>query len=265
MILYRPLQILFTIANHPVYSYGVMISIAFLTAYLLILNEAKKKQLDFEIISWSIVCILIGTVVGARIGYIIPNLYYFIANPFEIFQVSSGGLASYGGFTGGVLAVYIYFKKMRLNVWEYLDLYAPYVALGAAIARIGCFLNYCCYGLPSRLPWALHIPGDVARHPTQIYLAITNLTIFFILLQLRKKNKTKKPFDGYFFAVFFILFGVFRFFVDFFRYYETYYFGLSLSQIICIFIVGFGIFILRRYSKTKKINGEEKKSAISEK
>jgi phosphatidylglycerol:prolipoprotein diacylglycerol transferase len=181
-----------------------------------------------------------------------------------VVKVWRGGLAFYGGFLFAAAFGLYYARKHRLGMWKMADLAAPWIALGLALTRIGCFLNGCCFGQPSQLPWAVKFPfnkalqetqekaGLIAHgadslpvHPTQIYLAALNLLTFFLLYFL---FRTRKRFHGEVFAWLLICKGVFRSLVEIWRADERgVLFGwLSTSQIISIPLVALGIWLLRR-------------------
>lgn len=175
-----------------------------------------------------------------------------------------GGLAYYGGFIFASAFGLYYARKYRLGMWKMADLAAPWIAMGLALTRLGCFLNGCCFGKPSTLPWAAHFTNNrslaetqvhagyivegaatLPVHPTQIYLAALNLLTFFILyLGLRGR----KRFHGEVFAWLLICKGVFRSLIEIWRDDERgVLFGwLSTSQMLSVPLVALGIFLLVR-------------------
>jgi phosphatidylglycerol:prolipoprotein diacylglycerol transferase len=184
-----------------------------------------------------------------------------------VLKVWRGGLAYYGGFIFAAAFAFYYARKHRLPGWKMADLASPWIALGLALTRIGCFLNGCCYGKVSHLPWAVRFPpgsavhqaqvdaGKIAAtastlpvHPTQLYLAALNLLTFFVLYFV---VRARKRFDGEVFAWLLILKGVFRSVVEIWRDDERgVLFGwLSTSQILSIPLVALGIYLLWRGRK----------------
>lgn len=205
-----------------IYMWGVFVALGFLLAYYLILKNVKKpleKRVVEELAFYS----LIGLLLGSRIVYVLSNLSYYSGNPLEIFMIWEGGMTSYGGFLGAISAMLIYSKIKKINFVKYFDFMIPYVALGMAVGRIGCFFNGCCYGIETSLPWGVDFGDEILRHPTQLYLALGDLSIFFILKNLKKK------FSGFIFLSFVALFSLLRFLVDFLRDYENVYYFLSLK------------------------------------
>ena len=179
-------------------------------------------------------------------------------------KVWRGGLAYYGGFIFATAFGLYYARKHRLGMWRMADLAAPWIALGLALTRAGCFLNGCCYGKVSDVPWAVHFPNNPALedtqreqgligpgeatlpvHPAQIYLVALNLLTFFLLYFFFRK---RKRFHGEVFAWLLILKGVFRSLVEIWRDDERgVLFGwLSTSQILSVPLVALGVWLLSR-------------------
>ena len=178
-----------------------------------------------------------------------------------VVKVWRGGLAYYGGFIFASVYGLLYARKYRLGRWRVADLAAPWIAFGLALTRFGCFLNGCCYGKVSHLPWAVRFPrgssvweaqhaaglignGDpLPVHPTQIYLALLDLGMFlFLYLVVRRRKRI----DGQIFAWLLITKGVVRSFVEIFRDDDRgVFFGwLSTSQILSLPLVACGLFLL---------------------
>jgi len=238
MILYKPYPILFQFGFLKIYSYGFLLVLAFLIATFLAAREAEKKGMDSAKIYNLVLYALVGALIGSRLFYVFENIEHYSENLYTIFNFWEGGLVFYGGSLGAFLFSLLYIKKSKISFWRYANLIAPYIALGIAIARIGCFLNGCCYGLATKLPWAVNYLG-ILRHPTQIYLALNGLIIFFILSRIRR-NK---------FLFLLILYPIGRFIIDFFRYYETRFYGFSIAQIISIGLLIFALILLFRKEK----------------
>jgi phosphatidylglycerol:prolipoprotein diacylglycerol transferase len=189
-------------------------------------------------------------------------------------KVWRGGLAFYGGFVFAAAFGLYYARKHKLGMWRMADLAAPWIALGLALTRMGCFLNGCCFGQPSNLPWAVHFPsnkaleeaqehaGQIAHgaqslpvHPTQVYLAALNLLTFVALYFW---FRPRKRFHGEVFAWLLIGKGVFRSLVEVWRADERgVLFGwLSTSQILSIPLVALGIWLLVRNRRGQAAPGE---------
>lgn len=239
MIPYSPFRYI-DLGLFKIYMWGLMVSIAVLVSTFLAAKEAKKKKINPDNIYNIVAYILIGLIIGGRLTYVFAHLKDF-TNIIDILKIWEGGLIFYGGLLGALIAAFVYLKKNKLNFWKYADILAPYTALGIAIGRIGCFLNGCCYGLKTSMPWAIYHLGEL-RHPTQIYSSINALIIFFIL------KKIKKRFDGQIFLLFLLIYSTTRFIIEFFRYYEFRIYNLTGSQIISIIVFILALFLYKRKS-----------------
>ncbi len=241
MINFTNINILFEIGSFKVHAWGLMFVIAFIISFLLILREAKKQKIDSRHIYNIGLYILLGSLIGARLFYVIEHLPFFLQDPLKILLVWQGGLTSYGSLLA-IFFVWLYIRKQKdLSFSKILDIMAPYIVLAFAITRIGCFLRGCCGGIATDLPWAVN-----GKHPTQLYESIYSMIIVFILLRLKKIKKAGKKTrfkillnkKGAMFLYFLGMYSFFRFFNDFLRVYETFFFGFALSQWIAL-----GIFV----------------------
>jgi phosphatidylglycerol:prolipoprotein diacylglycerol transferase len=181
-----------------------------------------------------------------------------------VLKVWRGGLAYYGGFIFAAAFGLYYARKHKLGMWRMADLAAPWIALGLALTRIGCFLNGCCYGKVSNVPWAVRFPlrsvvhqaqvdahliaaeaPALPVHPTQLYLAALNLLTFFLLYFV---VRPRKRWDGQLFAWLLIFKGLFRSLVEIWRDDERGVIGgwLSTSQLLSVPLVALGIYLLWR-------------------
>ena len=211
--------------------------------------------------------------------YVIPHWNEFSANPLDIispFQ-SSGtigltGLTMYGGFITAILVSILYLRWHKLSVWKTCDAFAPSIALGIGISRVGCFLNGCCFGLPTDSTVGVVFPvlsaagsfyPDTALHPAQLYNAVLGFLLFGLLLWVGRKPR----FDGFFFAVLLIGEPITRFTVDIFRYYEASMtltdfggFVLSVNQGISIMLFLAGVTLLVSLRQRTKQRSQRKHS-----
>lgn len=236
--------ILFEIGTLTIYSYGFALATAFCLSIYLVTKEAKKKQIDPQTTLDISILLLISGIIGGKLAYITLNLSEYIKNPLDP-TLWRAGFVFFGGLFMSVIAVLVYTKKKNLPFLKIADLFIPYAALGQAIGRIGCFLNGCCYGKPTILPWGRVFPlicpagyhyGALKLHPTQLY---SSLFLFLLFLSLRKVEANKR-FKGEAFLLYLIFYTGFRFFMDFLRgdSSESIFYNLNLFQIICIAIVG---------------------------
>ncbi|HDK27911.1 MAG TPA: prolipoprotein diacylglyceryl transferase [Candidatus Atribacteria bacterium] len=263
-------RILFHIGSFPIYSYGVMIALAFVTGILFAMREAKRYEEDPERILDISLYIIIGALIGGRLGYVIFHLDYYTKSPLEIFYFRQGGLSFLGAFILAYILSLWYVKRSKLSFWKYTDIIAPSIALGLGIGRIGCFLNGCCFGVVSekygiKFP-ALNMPpvylqqlkdGLIASGsshslpviPTQLCSSLYGFLIFIILIWIKKYKK----YDGFIFLIFLILYSISRFIIEFFRFHEDDYIFLNLTvtQAICIIIAFCSLIFMRILNKDK--------------
>ncbi len=250
---------LFRIGPFSVHSYGVMLALSFILGIYLAARNAEKRGIKSdEIVNIGFIIIL-SSIVGARLLYVVFHLNEFRGRWIYTFWpvqengvLGLGGLILLGGFIAAFAAASFYILYRKLDYWKVADSVAPAIALGVFLTRIGCFLNGCCFGKECHLPWAVKFPeyspagaimGPVPLHPTQLYSSFYGLAIFLILLWLERR---KLP-DGALMSIFLILYGISRFTVDFFRYYESQMFifnGLDFNQIISLVMIMAGAIIL---------------------
>jgi len=207
---------LFTIFGLPVRAYGTMIAVgAALGAWRAVRVAKKRYGIDPErVYDLALVCVL-GGIVGSRIVYVLLNPH--TESWGQLYAVWNGGLSFHGGVAFAVLCGWIYTARAKLSFAKCADLLAPSVAIGYAVARIGCFLNGCCYGAPTCLPWGVRFceNGHLTppSHPTQIYAAIASLAIFLVLARLERLQG--RP--GFVFASYLGLYSIYRFAIEFLR------------------------------------------------
>ena len=229
--------VLFQIGPITIRTYGVCVALAFFIGFFLIYREALRKNIHPKKILDMELCILLSGIIGARVLHVLVNLGYYSANIMKIFFIWEGGLAFYGGLITAILASLVFMIVNRMDIFKTADLFAPYLALGHAIGRIGCFFNGCCYGMPSKHNvLSVIYPGldNVPRYPIQLYAAGLLLLLFIFLKFLQEKNK----FDGLIFILYIVLYGVIRFLLDFLRGDDLLYvFGFTVSQLISVFFI----------------------------
>lgn len=208
--------------------YGLLFASAFLSGYLVFTRYLATEKLSSEMLDQLLIYIAVGTVIGARLGHCFfyePD--YFLKNPLEILKIWKGGLASHGAAIGILLSLWLYIRKHKLSFLWLIDRIVIVVALGGAFIRFGNLFNSEIYGLPTNLPWGFEFVRDriydantgellptVARHPTQLYEALSYILIFVVLFIFYRKRYTKVR-DGFIFGVFMILLFSARFFIEF--------------------------------------------------
>lgn len=208
--------ILFQWGSLRVYSYGFFVALGVLAATLLLVKKVEKQGKSPQFVIDLVILIVVAGIIGARLVYVL--LYepgYYLAHPLHILMLREGGLAFYGALLFGLLTGYLYLRKIGVPFLAFLDLAAPAVALGYSFARIGCFLNGCCYGVPTTLPWGVVFPvvDALPRHPTQLYSLLSGVIIFVILELFSRRIR----FRGQIFSLFLILYGLSRGVIELYR------------------------------------------------
>lgn len=255
---------LFQIGPIPVYSYGLMLGIAFLVASTLFTKELKRLKIEENIgITITFIAIICG-IVGSKIFYIIEEWNFGSGNPISYYLTpenlfSPAGLTFYGGIILSIIVIYIYCKKKKVSVLRIFDAMSPAATLGYGIARIGCHLSGDgCYGTDVNgtfwqfLGYSYSngiVPTKAGElvHPTPLYELAFAVIAFFILWSLRKKMK----FNGELFYIYLILTGIPRLLVEYIRLNPRIILGLSQAQIISIIMIIIGILMLM-WNRNKK-------------
>jgi phosphatidylglycerol:prolipoprotein diacylglycerol transferase len=229
-----------------VYSYGLMLALAVITASFLTAREAQKHGIARDVIYDLAFWVVLWGILGARVFYVFLNLDYFNQFPVDILMLHKGGLAWQGSLVAGVLAGIFFIRRKNLPLFVVLDIAAPFIALGHAIGRVGCFLNGCCYGKASA--WGIYFPvWHEQLLPTQLYMVAGELAVFLILRLLQKRGD--QPL-GRLFVLYLMLSSVERFIVEFFRADHTVLWGgLSIFQYVCLFIIGVAVIINMRLTR----------------
>ena len=201
--------------------------------------------------------LVIGIILGGRIGYIIfYNFSYYLDNIFDIFKIWQGGMSFHGGLLGVIASSYIFAKKNNQNPFFYLDQVSLVAPVGVFFGRLANFINSELYGTVSSAPWSvIFIKVDnLSRHPSQLYEAfLEGIILFLILIYFVNKDYLKKP--GLISGLFLIFYSLFRFFVEFFRVPDEQIgyllLNLTMGQIISLVFASIGItlFYLKNENK----------------
>jgi phosphatidylglycerol---prolipoprotein diacylglyceryl transferase len=206
--------VLFHVGGFAVYSYGVMLFLAFLAGIFVARSELNRRGLDGSAIYLIAAVAAITGVIGARIFYVLGNLGSLSGNWGQVFDLNMRGLVFYGGLALAVPSCLLLIRSMKLPMGAVSDAVGLAIPLSLAIARIGCFLNGCCGGKPSGLPWAVTFPGSATPvHPTQLYELVLDLAAFAMLLWARKRLRR----DWDLFLLSLAAYGLIRFVMEFFR------------------------------------------------
>lgn len=225
-------RVLFYIGTLPVYSYGAMISLAVLVSAIFLSRESRREGIDPDQTLEAIIVAVIAGLLGSRILYVALNWEQFIGRWKDVFFSRFEGLTFYGAFFGGIVAVLLWCRWRKVDFFKLADLVAPYLALGYAFGRIGCFLNGCCYGRVSTVPWAVAIPvvDNLPRHPVQLY-ASGGAVLIFIALKLIRRYQ---PYTGFTLIALCAMYGVLRFTTEFFREEPVFWLGLTQAQLFSL-------------------------------
>jgi phosphatidylglycerol:prolipoprotein diacylglycerol transferase len=242
--------IFFRIGPITVYSYGLMLALAFIISTYLARRHALRQNFPQEIIFDLASYILVSGIIGARLFYVIINFAEYKSRPFEILMLQRGGLSFYGGALGAFLASIWFVRRRRISFYKIADLISPFVALGQAVGRLGCLLRGCCFGAVINRGLRIKFPDEVVyRHPTQIYAAIIDLLIFLWLGRLSRE----KHFAGKIFLSYLIFYSLKRFFMDFLRAdVQPLYLKLTIFQIFSLLVFALS-YIIFFYKRTKNL------------
>ena len=191
--------------------------------------------------------LIIGIILGGRIGYVIfYNFSYYLDNIFDIFKIWQGGMSFHGGLLGVIASSYIFAKKNNQNPFFYLDQVSLVAPIGIFFGRLANFINSELYGTTTDMPWSVIFVevDNLSRHPSQLYEAILEgIILFLILIYFMNKGYLKKP--GLISGLFLIFYSLFRFFVEFFRVPDEQigylFLNLTMGQIISLVFASIGI------------------------
>jgi len=247
---------IFKIANFQIYSYGVLLFISFLLGTKMVEMRAKKFGVESSKITDLALLTLIMVVVGARLLYVIFHWNEFnhdLIGIIAFWRGGLGGLMFFGGLVLALLVGILYIRKEKMPMLKMLDAVAPAIVLGEGLTRIGCFLNGCCFGKPTNSFLGCVFPRNspagsvfhVPIQPTQLYSSLAGFILFIAALILERKRLR----DGLLFGIIMAFYALFRFGIDFVRYYENSS-NFWVNQIIALaFFIGaliFTIYILKK-------------------
>ncbi len=247
--------VLLEIGPFEIRTYGVLLSIAFLTGIWLAGKRGEQRGVQPSTLYDLSIYLILSAIVGARAYYVLIHYDDFAYDPLSIFKVWQGGLAMYGGVLLAVAVAYYFTTVRRLSFLRVSDIVAPSLAVGIMVTRVGCYFNGCCFGRETLSsvgrvfpPWSeagLVFPGT-PLHPTQLYASFYGLVIFLVLLMVDRRPHG----EGFLFGLFLALYSVSRFTIDFVRYYDSSSsFSLSgarfsYNQIVSIALLVGGILLI---------------------
>ena len=236
-------------------AYIVGILLGWYLAKKVFLKDSLKSRFD-DYITY----IIIGLILGGRLGYVLfYNFNYYLNNFFDIFKIWQGGMSFHGGLIGIIIASILFAKRNNQNVFLYLDLVSLVAPIGIFFGRLANFINSELYGTPTEIPWAVTFiqVDNISRHPSQLYEAILEgIILFLILVYFRNKNYLKKP--GLISSLFLIYYSIFRFCVEFFRVPDEQIgyliFELSMGQIISLIFILIGAILFYLKNENEQIH-----------
>lgn len=247
--------IAFSFLGLNVHWYGIMYVLALLVALGAAKYFVKKDNLPFsdKTLDNYFIWVEIGVILGARLGFVFiysDAQMFYIAHPWEIFNpfyngkfVGISGMSYHGAVIGFIIATFWFCKKHNQNAWKLLDLVAICIPLGYIFGRIGNFLNQELVGTASDVPWAINV-GGVLRHPSQLYEALLEGVLVFIILYIYRKYK---KFDGELISLYVILYSIMRFISEIFRQPDVQigevFLGLSMGQILSFLMLFVGLVV----------------------
>ena len=256
---------LFSIGPVHIRSYGLMLAISFLLGVWYVRWATRRHGKPFEPFLTLAYIMTIGGIVGARLFYVVFHLEEFAGNwsatfnPFGSGKFGIAGLNLYGGVVVAVVGSFVYARLKKYSALDMFDYFAPTLGLGLVFTRIGCFLNGCCFGTPTDLPWGISFPegslpyfiyGTDHLHPSQIYSSLYGLLLLILLHWVLQHRR----FVGQAVALLFMLEAVFRHAIEYVRYYESeMHFDLigmhpTYNQVVSVslFVLGLVIYIYQR-------------------
>jgi phosphatidylglycerol:prolipoprotein diacylglycerol transferase len=239
-----------------IYSYGTFLLAALLSGTGFALFLAGRIGIDRARLGMALAGVCLAALVGARGLGVATHFRAFSAGwPFSVFDPRIRGMVAYGGFIGGLLALWLAARRHRWPAARLMDVCAPGAALGIGITRIGCFLSGCCFGCPSQVPWAVRFPAgspayveqlqqgllpasavaSLPVHPVQLYESAFGFLLFLVLLQMGRRRSS----EGRVAIAFFGIYALFRFAVEFLRCDSVRggVIGLSTSQALAVVVI----------------------------
>jgi phosphatidylglycerol---prolipoprotein diacylglyceryl transferase len=245
--------ILFEIGGFPVFTYGVLLAAAYLLGLQFALVRARRVGLNPHRVMDLGIWIIISALIGAKLLLVLVDFDTFRRNPWEVLTLVRSGGVFYGGLIAAVIVALWYLRRHRMPMWTVTDVFAPGIALGHVVGRMGCFFAGCCYGRPADVPWAVTFTSPFAAenvgtplfmplHPAQLYEAGAELLILIVLLATERRGRT---FPGRTFWGYMLLYGISRFVIEIYRGDPRGMVGaFSTSQFVSVLIVPLAIVML---------------------
>jgi phosphatidylglycerol:prolipoprotein diacylglycerol transferase len=259
--------VLFDVGSLTIYSYGVMLAAAYLLGLQFALMRARHRGLDGQRVMDLGIWIIISALAGAKLLLLAVDYRQFSGNPRDLLGLLRSGGVFYGGLIAAVTVAFLYMRRYKMPLWTTTDVFAPGIALGHIVGRLGCLLAGCCFGRPTTVAWGITFtdpaaaanvgtPLGIPLHPTQLYEAGAEGLILLFLLALERRGRS---FPGRTFWSYLLLYGATRFVIEFYRgdsrgmVFDT----LSTSQFVSVLLVPLSIVMLillsRRMDPTRHV------------
>jgi phosphatidylglycerol:prolipoprotein diacylglycerol transferase len=217
--------ILLDLGPATIYTYGVLLAAAYLLGLKLAMARAQARGLDQARVLDLGIYILISALIGAKLLLVVTDLGTFINDPSALISLARSGGVFYGGLILAVVVALLYIRRIGLPLWTTCDVFAPGIALGHVVGRMGCFFAGCCWGKPTDVPWAITFtnpfaaatvgtPLNVPLHPTQLYEAGAEALILWFLLAT---ERLVRPYPGRTIWLYMLLYSISWFIIEFYR------------------------------------------------
>ena len=254
--------VIFSIWKLKIRWYGLMYVVGFLFAWWLARRRAranwsviKPEQVD-DLLFYG----MLGVIIGGRVGYaVVYGFDQLISDPLYLFRITEGGMSFHGGLAGVMIAMWLYARKLGIRAWAVLDFVAPITPLGLFIGRIGNFINGELWGKPTDMPWGFNVNG-VVLHPSMLYEALLEgLVLFVVLWIFSGRERPCMSVSG----LFLLLYGLFRFAVEFVRVPDSHlgYLALdwlTMGQILSVPMILAGAVLIYLAYRSRQIAAEER-------
>jgi phosphatidylglycerol:prolipoprotein diacylglycerol transferase len=249
---------LFHIGSFFIPTYGVLVVLAVLVGLWMAARLGRRAGLDADVVVNLGIYTALAAMIGAKLLLIVLDFGYYLQNPSELFTMSTlraGGIF-YGGLVAALVAAFLYMRHKKLPGLLTADVFAPGLALGHAIGRLGCFAAGCCWGAPTHLPWAVTftnplshervgVPLGIPLHPTQLYESLAEAVIFVILYR-----RIARPHrNGAIIGLYLVLYSSVRFLVEFVRAHDEinpHVGPLVTEQWIALALIALGVWLMVR-------------------
>ena len=245
------------------YILGIIIGWIYATKIIKLttINKYNFEQIKASQFDDLVIYLIIGIILGGRLGYVIfYNFEYYSQNFFEIFKLWRGGMSFHGGLLGVIVSIIFFSKKTKTNFFKLSDIVSCVAPIGIFLGRIANFINGELYGKISTLPWAVIFSngGSVARHPSQIYEAILEGIILFILINYLALKKQLLFKAGYISGLFLVSYSILRIFSEIFRepdlHLGLFFNYFSLGTVLSVVTLGAGLVIIMSAKKNEQNN-----------